>query len=61
MEQYENRTALVAPDGSALASLVERAAKTLDDAVPVNTKRAYAGDLKRFAAWCTSAGLPRII
>ena len=58
MEQYENTTAIVAPDGSALADLVARAAKTLDDAVPVNTKRAYEGDLRRFAAWCTSAGLP---
>jgi integrase len=40
-----------------LVALVERAERTIADAVPANTKRAYAGDLKRFSAWCASMGL----
>ncbi len=41
-----------------LATLVERTRKSLHDAIPHNTRRAYEGDLCRFAAWCTGAGLP---
>jgi site-specific recombinase XerD len=48
----------IIPQGSvALAGLVERATKTLEDAVPVNTRRAYEGDLRRFVAWCNAMGL----
>ena len=42
---------------SDLARLAEGARKTLDDAIPKNTRLAYEGDLRRFAAWCTGAGL----
>jgi site-specific recombinase XerD len=56
-QQKNRRNDIVAAEGSALAGLVERAQKTLADAVPANTRRAYEGDLKRFAAWCTSMGL----
>jgi site-specific recombinase XerD len=52
------RTAIAPTNtGAALASLVQRAAKTIEDAVPENTRRAYTGDLQRFAKWCTSSGL----
>lgn len=40
-----------------LVTLVERTRATIDDAVPVNTRRAYEGDLRRFAEWCVSMGL----
>jgi site-specific recombinase XerD len=46
----------VAPSAE-LSTLVERTRKSLHDAVPPNTRRAYEGDLRRFAAWCTGAGL----
>lgn len=49
--------ALAAIDSSGLELLAERTESTLKSAVPVNTKRAYEGDLKRFAAWCTAVGL----
>lgn len=42
---------------SALAGLVERAQATVQSAVPPNTRRAYEGDLRRFATWCTAVGL----
>jgi hypothetical protein len=48
---------ILATDSSALAGLVQRTRQTIDDAVPANTRRAYEGDLRRFAAWCSSAGL----
>jgi hypothetical protein len=48
----------VTTDSSAVAALVQRTRQTIADAVPANTRRAYAGDLRRFAEWCTSAGLP---
>ncbi len=48
---------LVHESATNLAQLVERARKSLHDAVPVNTRRAYEGDLRRFAAWCTAHGL----
>ncbi len=48
----------VAPSVSIeLAALVERTRTTLDDAVPINTRRAYEGDLRRFVAWCNSVEL----
>src|SRR5579883_2742912 len=47
----------VADAASALAPLVERTRQSLRDAVPPNTRRAYEGDLKRFAAWCTCTRL----
>ena len=54
---------VIAPAGTLskeLTALVERTRETLHDAVPANTRRAYEGDLRRFAAWCTNAGLPAI-
>jgi len=45
----------VATDGG-FAELVERTKATLESAVPPNTRRAYEGDLRRFAAWCTVSG-----
>ncbi len=48
---------LAAVGAGELAQLAERTARTLKDAVPRNTRRAYEGDLRRFASWCTSAGL----
>jgi len=59
MDANENnkRTEIVAAEGTVLAGLVERTQKTIEDAVPANTRRAYEGDLRRFAAWCTSVGL----
>ncbi len=55
----ESDTLAIAPTVE-LATLVERARQSLHDAVPPNTRRAYEGDLQRFAAWCTSAGLPAL-
>ena len=47
----------ITPSVSAeLKALIERARHTIDDAVPVNTRRAYEGDLRRFAAWCAARG-----
>lgn len=40
-----------------LRALVERTRVTLEDAIPLNTRLAYDGDLRRFAAWCTSMRL----
>jgi site-specific recombinase XerD len=40
-----------------LGPLVERTRQSIRDAVPANTRRAYEGDLKRFVAWCSGAGL----
>jgi site-specific recombinase XerD len=37
-----------------LAALAERTRATIEDATPENTRRAYEGDLRRFAAWCAS-------
>ena len=56
----EQITALtLAPSASTeLAELIERARTTIEDAVPVNTRRAYQGDVRRFAAWCEARGLP---
>jgi site-specific recombinase XerD len=48
---------LAAVAGTDLAQLVERTRASLRDAVPANTRRAYAGDLKRFTSWCTTMGL----
>jgi len=42
---------------TALAGLVKRARATVEGAVPLNTMRAYHGDLGRFATWCTAVGL----
>jgi integrase len=44
-------------DPEALARLIERTRKTIEDAVPPNTRRAYEGDQRRFAGWCASTGL----
>jgi len=43
------------PTGDTTA-LAQRTAKTAEGAFSINTKRAYEGDLKRFAAWCTGGG-----
>lgn len=48
---------LVVAGSEMLVPLIERAQKSLHDAIPPNTRRGYEGDLRRFAAWCTSAGL----
>jgi integrase len=52
-----DKSAIVLGPGSALAGLVERTEQTIADAIPANTRRAYEGDLRRFAEWCTSAGI----
>ena len=49
--------AIVLADAAALAGLVERTRKTIEDAVPRNTRLAYEHALRCFAAWCTSARL----
>jgi hypothetical protein len=41
-----------------LGPLMERTRQSIRDAVPSNTRRAYEGDLRRFADWSSSAGLP---
>jgi len=53
----ESDTLAVADCAVALGPLVERAEATLRDAVPPNTRRAYEGDLRRFAVWCRDLGL----
>src|SRR5579859_4118142 len=51
--------ALAPPAGhGALARLAARTTRSLEDAIPPNTRRAYAGDLQRFALWCRLARLP---
>jgi site-specific recombinase XerD len=57
-DDRSSTTALaVAPSASTeLAVLVERTRTTLHGAVPINTRRAYEGDLRRFAEWCASMG-----
>lgn len=47
----------IVPASGGLVDLAQRAAKTIEDAIPENTRRAYKGDLRRFAEWCTSTGL----
>lgn len=42
---------------SDLAPLVERARKSIEDAVPENTRRAYESDLAHFFFWCTARRL----
>jgi site-specific recombinase XerD len=59
----DRATALtIAPSSSTdLAALVERTRETIADAVPLNTRLAYEGDLRRFTAWCDAhsvTGLP---
>ena len=54
------QTSIVHAESFQLATLVQRATKTLEEAVPPNTRRAYGGDLRRFAAWSTSVGLASI-
>lgn len=58
-DEYSPTTALTnAPSLSAeLAALVEHTRATLDKAVPQNTRRAYEGDLRRFANWSVALGL----
>jgi site-specific recombinase XerD len=53
-DEEPTTTALtIAPSASTeLAALIERTRETIADAVPENTRLAYAGDLRRFAAWC---------
>lgn len=48
---------LTAPTLADLGPLVERTRQSIRDAVPPNTRRGYEGDLRRFAAWCSRAGL----
>ncbi len=43
-----------------LRQLARRAQESVRDATSPNTVRAYEGDLRRFAAWCTANGLPAI-
>jgi site-specific recombinase XerD len=51
-------TLTLAPSVSTeLAVLVERTRATIDNAIPLNTRRAYEGDLRRFAEWCAVRGL----
>ena len=48
----------ITPSVSAeLATLIEHARATIRDATPPNTKRAYEGDLQRFATWCDAQEL----
>ncbi len=53
----ESDTLAVVSGAADLAPLVERTRQSLHDAVPPNTRRAYEGDLRRFASWCTGVGL----
>jgi integrase len=48
---------LAVVDPSGLVDLRARAQRTIDNAVPPHTRRAYEGDLRRFAAWCSRVGL----
>jgi integrase len=59
MDVPENnkRTEIVVAEDSALAGLAQRTRRTIQDAVPRNTRVGYEGDLRRFAAWCTVMGL----
>ena len=55
--RMESDSLTVVGGASSLAPLVERTRQSLHDAIPANTRRAYEGDLRRFAAWCTATGL----
>ena len=50
-------TGLAKVEDSVELALLERAADYVSECAAPNTKRAYASDFRRFAAWCRQAGV----